>query len=136
MSFSTFTTDLAVRPDDIDMNNHVHASRYIDYVLAARYDQMARCYKMPMSEFLAMGVGWVIKTSFIEYKRPLFLGEIIEVQTGIVAVGKTEVKVGFEIRKKETGKISASGYFEYSLVSLETGRATAIPQEVIERYSV
>lgn len=33
-----FDTELAVRPDDIDMNNHVHNSKYLDYVLAARYD--------------------------------------------------------------------------------------------------
>ena len=30
-----FETELQVRPDDIDMNQHVHASRYHDYVLAA-----------------------------------------------------------------------------------------------------
>ena len=45
-----FETALSVRPDDIDMNQHVHASRYHDYVLAARYDQMARCYQMAMEE--------------------------------------------------------------------------------------
>ncbi|MCP5552003.1 MAG: hypothetical protein H7A53_14035, partial [Akkermansiaceae bacterium] len=37
-AFSTFETRLDVRPDDIDMNRHVHNSRYLDYVLAARYD--------------------------------------------------------------------------------------------------
>ena len=41
--YSRFETELQVRPDDIDMNQHVHNSRYFDYVLAARYDQMARC---------------------------------------------------------------------------------------------
>ena len=45
---SKFETEMPVRPDDIDMNQHVHNSRYFDYVLAARYDQMARCYRMPM----------------------------------------------------------------------------------------
>jgi acetyl-CoA acetyltransferase len=48
-----FNSELQVRPDDIDMNQHVHASKYFDYVLAARYDQMARCYKMGMDEFVA-----------------------------------------------------------------------------------
>ena len=28
-----FRTPLRVRPDDIDMNQHVHGSRYFDYVL-------------------------------------------------------------------------------------------------------
>ena len=42
--FSTFETIVPVRPDDIDMNQHVHNSKYLDYVLAARLDQMERCY--------------------------------------------------------------------------------------------
>ena len=73
-----FETELQVRPDDIDMNQHVHGSRYFDYVLAARYDQMARCYKMPMEEFTERGLGWFIKIAHIEYKRPLRLGDAIQ----------------------------------------------------------
>src|SRR5688500_20394276 len=67
---SRFSSELQVRPDDIDMNQHVHASKYFDYVLAARYDQMTRCYKMGMDEFVAQGPGWFVRTSHIEYKRP------------------------------------------------------------------
>jgi acyl-CoA thioester hydrolase/thioesterase-3 len=63
---SKFETILKVRPDDIDMNNHVHSSKYIDYVLAARYEQMEFNYKMPMQEFIKHGYGWVIKNTFIE----------------------------------------------------------------------
>src|SRR5581483_4943135 len=80
---SKFETELQVRPDDIDMNQHVHASRYFDCVLAARYDQMARCYKMSMEEFLRMGLGWFVRSFHIEYKRPLTLGEWMVVTTWV-----------------------------------------------------
>lgn len=136
MKFSTFETDLVVRPDDIDMNNHVHNSKYLDYVLAARYDQMRRCYKMSMDEFIAMGVGWVVKTCFIEFKRPLVLGDIITVRTAIEEVGESNVKVRFTILKKESGKLASDGYFEYTMVNLKTGRSEKIPTSVIEKYSV
>src|ERR1043166_9102526 len=72
---SKFETELQVRPDDIDMNQHVHASRYFDYVLAARYDQMARCYKMSMDEFIKLGLGWFVRSTHIDYKRPLGMGD-------------------------------------------------------------
>ena len=75
MGKTRFVTELQVRPDDIDMNHHVHASRYSDYVLAARYDQMARCYGMGMEEFIKIGLGWFVRTWHIEYKRPLRLGD-------------------------------------------------------------
>ncbi|MFA5803318.1 MAG: hypothetical protein WC879_01620 [Melioribacteraceae bacterium] len=34
--FSIFETEIIVRPDDIDMNNHVHNSKYLDYLLTLR----------------------------------------------------------------------------------------------------
>ena len=61
--YSIFERTLKVRPDDIDMFNHVHNSKYFDYVLAARYDQMEQFYKMPMESFLESGFGWVVRTA-------------------------------------------------------------------------
>ena len=79
--YSRFTTELKVRPDDIDMFNHVHNSIYFDYVLAARYEQMHQHYGMAMEDFLQQGYGWVVKTAYIDYKRPLTLGDSFLVTT-------------------------------------------------------
>lgn len=134
--YSKFESEIAVRPDDIDMNNHVHNSKYLDYVLAARYDQMKRCYKMSMEEFVAMGLGWVVKTCFIEFKRPLVLADTIILRTCIDGIDGSIAKVKFEIIKKGSNKLASEGYFEYSLINLKTGRAENIPQSVVEKYSV
>jgi len=136
MIYSKFETELQVRPDDIDMNQHVHNSRYFDYVLAARYDQMERCYKMPMEEFLKLGFGWVVKTAHLEFKRPLNLGDTMIVRTWIQEVQSNEVVVHFEIISKSTSKMSCDGFFRYTMVSVETGRAEKIPEWIIEKYSI
>src|SRR5260221_7075870 len=94
-----FETELQVRPDDIDMNQHVHGSRYFDYVLAARYDQMDRCYKMSMQEFAKAGYGWYIKTAHLDYKRSLGLGERFTVRTWVEAIRRSGVLVNFEISR-------------------------------------
>jgi acyl-CoA thioester hydrolase/thioesterase-3 len=70
-AISRFETELQVRPDDIDMYQHVHSSRYMDYVLAARFEQMDRCYKMPMSEFQKLGFGWFLAGTEMRFRRPL-----------------------------------------------------------------
>src|SRR5712664_1757979 len=108
-----FETELQVRPDDIDMNRHVHGSRYFDYVLAARYDQMARCYKMSMEQFTEAGFGWFIKTAHIEYKRPLRLGDRFVVRTWVAELLRRGVKVNFEIVRQTNGKLCCDGYFDY-----------------------
>ena len=131
-----FDTELQVRPDDIDMNQHVHASRYQDYVLAARYDQMARCYGMSMEEFVQAGLGWYVRTAHIEYKRPLGLGESFVVQTWVDAIAGSTVKVAFGILRKSNRKLCCEGYFDYTLINLKTGRAELIPETIIAKYAI
>jgi len=134
--FSKFETELQVRPDDLDVNAHVHNSRYFDYVLAARYDQMRRCYGVPMEEFIQRGFGWVVQEAHIYYKRPLGMGDIFIVQTNLDEVLQDGVKVRFEIRKKLNGKISCDGLFHYTMVNLKTGRAANIPSDIVKKYSI
>ena len=131
-----FETELTVRPDDIDMNQHVHNSRYFDYVLAARYDQMARCYRLSMDEFLQAGFGWVVRTAHVEYKRPLVMGDTAVITTWVQTLHNDGVTVGFEIRKKATGKLACDGHFHYTMVDIQTGRAAKIPEWIVEKYTV
>ncbi len=133
---SRFATELLVRPDDIDMNNHVHNSRYFDYVLAARYDQMARCYKLSMDEFLEAGLGWVVRTANVEYKRPLVMGDTAVVTTWVETMHADGVTVGFSISKKINSKLCCDGQFRYTMVNIQTGRAAKIEAWIAEKYSI
>ncbi len=136
MTYSKFTTLHKVRPDDIDMFNHVHNSVYLDYVLAARYEQMEIYYGMPMENFLKMGFGWVVKTVQINFKRPLGLGNNFSVQTGIVSINKKGCKVEFEIKNTDTQKTSADGWFDFVMIDLKTGKGVEVDEEMIEKYSI
>lgn len=134
-----FTTDLDVRPDDIDMFQHVHSSRYLDYVLAARFDQMARCYGMAMEEFLRIGLAWYQRSAHIEYKRSLRLGDRFTVTTWIEEMDRDTVRVDFQIRRREeTGatKLCCDGHCHYTLVNVATGRAEPIPDWIAMKYGV
>jgi YbgC/YbaW family acyl-CoA thioester hydrolase len=131
-----FESELQVRPDDIDMNQHVHASRYLDYVLAARYDQMARCYQMSMEEFLKAGLGWFTRTAHLEYKRPLRLGEAFVVRTWVQEMFEDGVRVEFEVFKKPTNKLVCDGWFNFTMVTVASGRAAAIPEWIRAKYLI
>ena len=133
---SRFTSQITVRPDDIDMNQHVHYSRYFDYVLAARYDQMARCYGLSMEEFQTRGYTWFVRTAHFDYKRPLKLGDTAVVTTWVDSFSRHGVQVKFEVTRIQDNKSCGEGYCDYTLISLATGRATALPVWAIEQYSV
>ncbi len=131
-----FESKIPVRPSDIDINQHVHNTIYLDYVLAARYDQMGRCYKMSMEEFLAQGYTWWVRKAYIEHKRGLSIGDVAVVRTWVDEAERSRVTVCFEILQKSSGALSASGYLEYVMINTATGRPEAIPQYIFDKYSV
>jgi len=134
--YSTFETEIVIRPDDIDMNNHVHNSKYLDYVLAARYDQMIKDYKFSMNDFHKLGYNWVVSISFIEYKRALGMSDKIVVKTKFDSYNGAQCKVNFWIEKMETKKVAAEGYIIYTMISIETGRPVRITEELVKPYTI
>jgi acyl-CoA thioester hydrolase/thioesterase-3 len=136
--FAKFETEMSVRPDDIDLYQHVHSTRYLDYVLAARFDQMERCYGMSMREFSARGLGWYMTSATIHYRRPLGWGDRFVVRTWIerFAENGQGLRVQFEIEKLSGKKRVCDGHSDYTLVSLATGRGVPIPGDVMDKYAI
>ncbi|HWA24230.1 MAG TPA: acyl-CoA thioesterase [Lacunisphaera sp.] len=134
--YSKFESELQVRPDDIDMYQHVHSSRYMDYVLAARFDQMERCYGMPMAEFQKLGYGWVIAATQMNFRRPLLLGDRMTVRCWIEKFSLIGLRLQFEIERRPDAKRACDGWFDYVMVSVDTGRPARIPEEVRKKYSI
>ena len=134
--YSKFDSEITIRPDDIDMNNHVHYSKYLDYILAARFEQMQRDYKVSMEEFIKLGYSWVASNVNINYKRGLLLGDKIIVRTQLDSYNGAQVTVNFWIIKKETDKVAAEGQVIYTMISVKNGRPVRIPEEIIQKYSI
>src|SRR3954469_22893731 len=101
--FSKFETELSVRPDDIDLYQHVHSTRYLDYVLAARFEQMDRCYGMGMAALSARRLGWDMTSAALQLRRPLGLGDRMTVRTWVESVTEMGCRVAFEIEKLPGG---------------------------------
>lgn len=134
--YSKFETELQVRPDDIDLYQHVHSSRYLDYVLAARFDQMERCYGIPMAEFQKQGYGWFIAATEMNFKRPLSMGDRFVVRCWIENFTLIGLRVRFEIDNLAGAKRCCDGWFDYVMVSLETSRPARIPEWIRAKYSI
>ncbi len=134
---SIFETEVTVRPDDIDMNSHVHYSRYLDYILMARYDQMKKDYEMTMEEFVERGFSWVASELSIQYKRPILLqDETVRVRTQLENFHGAKVVINFWIVKGEKDKIAAQGQVSYTMVAIKSGRPVRVPDDIVEKYQV
>jgi YbgC/YbaW family acyl-CoA thioester hydrolase len=133
---SIFETEIIVRPDDIDMNNHVHNSKYLDYIQTARFIQMRDNYKVPMEEYIQRGLNWFASEVHLQYKRELKLGDIALVKTQVGDWSGAQVTINVWVYNKTTNKVAVEGKMLYTLVSLASGRPTRIPDELINRHRI
>ncbi|MFH0735554.1 MAG: thioesterase family protein [bacterium] len=136
MNYSTFKTEITVRPDDIDMNNHVHYSKYLDYLLFGRYDQMKKDYGMSMEDFIKEGYSWFASSANINYKTALKLSDTAIVKTQVKEIKPAQVDVNFWIIRKEDEKVCCYGNVLYTMISLKSERPVRIPEHIIKKYSV
>ncbi|MBI2420003.1 MAG: acyl-CoA thioesterase [Ignavibacteriales bacterium] len=134
--YSQFETLIKVRPDDIDLNNHLHSTKYLDYMLAARFEQMEVNYGMSMPEFFKRGLNWVANNFTVDFKRSLKLGDTAIVRTGIREVGGAFVIVQFSVLNKATGKVAAEGHAKFTLIDLHTGKPARIPEDILTKYII
>lgn len=135
MTYKTFETEMRVRPDDIDMYQHVHSSKYMDYVQAARYEQMDVNYGMSMEAFIEKGYGWLVRAVHITYKRPLLMGDYFIVKTRVEDISRKSCRIRFAIDIKTSGKVSAEGWFDFVLIDLKTNKGVTIPEDIIAHYA-
>lgn len=76
---------MKIRFHDCDPFNHLNNSRYIDYIVTARGDQLIDNYNFDIYKLAKeKGLGWVSAQTQISYMVPAYLMEEITIQTQLI----------------------------------------------------
>lgn len=77
---------MKIRFHDCDPFNHLNNSRYIDYIMTARGDQLLEDYNFDIYDLAKeKGVGWVSAQTQIAYLRPAYVMEEVTIETQLIA---------------------------------------------------
>jgi acyl-CoA thioester hydrolase len=85
---------LRIQYHDCDPYNHLNNSRYIDYLISARTEQLIENYgfdtaKLAQSE----GIGWVVAQNQISYLYPATWSEIVTIETRLISFSDASLVV-------------------------------------------
>ena len=80
-----FKSKIKVYGYHLDAYGHVNHARYLEFFESARWELMAS--RMDLRELDTLGVAFVIANININYRKPAFLGQVMEVQTALVNIG-------------------------------------------------
>jgi acyl-CoA thioester hydrolase len=85
---------MKIRFHDCDPFNHLNNSRYIDYIITARTDQLLENYQLDIYQFAAEhGTAWVSAQTQISYLAPALLAEEVTIQTRLLAFSEKSLLV-------------------------------------------
>lgn len=74
-----------VRFQDCDPFNHLNNSKYLDYFINAREDQVLEHYNLDLYKVIKeQKLGWVVSNSQISYLRPAFTMEKVAIETQLI----------------------------------------------------
>lgn len=124
-----FSYSLIVSQDAIDKNGHVNNVHYVQWMQDAatrHYDSQGG---IPITQTL--GATWVVRAHTIEYLRPAFVGDEIEIRTWVANFRRVRSLRRYEFIRKQDGVQLAKGETDWVFVDAKTGRPMAIPDEIV-----
>jgi acyl-CoA thioester hydrolase len=127
--FYTFT----VTKEDIDFNGHVNNVTYLSWMIdaaTAHSSSVGSGYK----ECLALGGTWVAKSHNIEYKKPSFEHDELQMKTWIEDIGKIISTRRYELTRPSDSALICEGKTEWVFVDSKKMRPMKIPAEIIEGF--
>jgi acyl-CoA thioester hydrolase len=128
-----FHKPLVVGPESIDAVGHVNNREYLRWMEEIAVEHSA-AQGWPMERYFDGGHAWVAASHFIEYLRPAFAGDALDLYTWIASWDRrTSVRRYAIVRQR---KLLARGETNWTFVELASGRATDLPAAVSTAFVV
>ena len=124
-----------IRFHDCDPFNHLNNSRYIDYIVTARGDQLIEAYNFNIYQLAREeGIGWVTAQTQISYFSPAYLMEEDTIETHLI--GYSEKSLHLEAKMWSGDKTTLKAIMWAKLVhfNLKTQRSIAHSEELMQFF--
>ncbi len=121
-------TRIKVRGYHLDLYGHVNNARYLEFLEEGRWSWVEE--RGDLAGFMKGGYGFSVVNININYRRPAFLGDELEILTSLKGLGNRSGVVRQVVRLAGTDTVVAEADVTFVVVSAETGRAVPLEGEV------
>jgi acyl-CoA thioester hydrolase len=128
-----FSHNLTVTDESIDEFGHVNNQRYIAWMQDVATAHSA-ANGWPMERYLATGAAWVVRSHLIEYLRPAFAGDAIEIFTWAASLELREVSRRYLFRRVNDRQTLARAETKWVYVDVKSGRPKRVPEQLLASF--
>lgn len=124
----THVLEIEVAPSAIDGNGHVNNVEYVRWMqdAATSHADASGCTALTR----ASGATWVVRTHHVDYRRPAFAGDRIDVRTWVADFRRVFSLRKYEFVRRGDGVVLARGETDWVFVDAGSGRPRSIPEAI------
>jgi acyl-CoA thioester hydrolase len=122
------------RFSELDPYGHVNSKHFLDYVISTRWSYLEKKLKMTSDELIKKGLGFFLKRSEINYKKPVAGGMLLYVSSHVEKAEDATLVIHFKIQDEGKQKLFADGELHFAVMDLVKLRPQALPEWVHEYF--
>lgn len=126
-----YRTTWPVRHYELDGNGHVNNAVYLNYAEHLTLTHAERS-GFGQSWTAAHGGAWVVHRNIVEYHRPAYYGDVLDLRVRVLFVRGTRGIRHTEIRRDGRDELCAEVLTEWVWTRLVDGRPGRVPDELVE----
>jgi acyl-CoA thioester hydrolase len=130
----TFSYEFVIPKSAVDENGHVNNVFYVQWM----QDAAVRHYEAigGTGPTQALGATWVVRSHLVEYLRPAFEGERLQVSTWVVNLRRVRSLRRYRFVRLADGQLLVRGETEWVFVDATSGAPRAVPAEVAGLFTL
>jgi acyl-CoA thioester hydrolase len=127
-----YSYEFTIPESAMDGNGHVNNVNYVQWMQDAALQHFGFLGGIELTQ--ALGATWVVRSHTIEYLRPAFAGEQIEVRTWVVDLRRVRSLRRYRFIRLSDGKLLVKGETDWVFVDGKTGSPRVVPEEIVKIF--
>jgi acyl-CoA thioester hydrolase len=128
-----YSKRFVVPPEAMDRQGHVNNLAYVAWMQDVAIEHSAAA-GWPMERYLALGAGWVVRSHFVEYLRPVVAGERMAIYTWVPEFSQRSTPRRYFFVREDDHQLVARAETRWVFVDLTTGRRRPLPDDLLAAF--
>ena len=129
-----YSYEFTILADALDQNGHVNNVQFVQWMQEAAVRHYESLGGVQPAQ--ALGATWVVRSHNIEYLRPAFAGDRIEVRTWVVDIRRVHSLRRYRFTRLSDSKLLVKGETDWVFVDARTGAPRLVPEEITRVFTL
>lgn len=128
-------TKRKIRFQDCDPFNHLNNSKYLEYFINTREDQIAEYYGLDIFEYLkTTGLSWVVASNQISYIRPAFTMETVLIESQLIQYTDNFLVVEMKMWNENETELKAILWIKFIHFNIQTQKVANHSEDLMQLF--